>query len=583
MKLANISGIFYKYSDAIVYAFILNILLFVPSLLSPIYKKIFTDYILIDHDTGWLFMLLAMMSITAVFAGAANWLQRNCLARLSNGIEINKLNEYMKKMFCKSPFRLFTEKDSYTLLSKSEKSKSISKLLTKDILSLLFDIFRVVFYMILMIRIDITMSVIVVLLVVANILFGKAGGFLREKLASKENNAPVAAAAAQGEQLYVQGLQNIEMYKSSAAESVLFKRLLGENTAKINSKRKDDFQEACSPIEDLPEIIFLNLLLVISALRIMDRSFSIGTYLAFQAYASAFFYPLNGVLSARAKLLKFEKTIAGYFKELGKYEEEKPAVHAKTGKNTMLEGYIEFKNVFFSYEKNMPIIKDFNLSIKPGQRVAVIGKSGTGKTTLLKLLQGLYEPDCGEITIDGIPASRIDRDLFKNSAGCANQDTAIFSASIRENITMWDDSITETDLYNAAHDACIHKYISSLEGAYEYQLTENGNNISRGQCQKIEITRALIYNPSIVIFDEALRSIEPEAREHIQKVLLKRGCTCLVVTHLLSQVLDYDEIIVLDKDKDRPSILARGKHEELMNISHFYRTLLEAEKAAVTI
>jgi ABC-type bacteriocin/lantibiotic exporter with double-glycine peptidase domain len=438
--------------------------------------------------------------------------------------------------------------------------------------------------MILMIRIDITMSVIVVLLVIANILFGKIGGFLREKLASKEDDVPVTAATAQvGEQLYVRGLQNIEMYKSSATEFVLFKRLLGENTAKINNKRKDDFEEACSPIEDLPEIIFLNLLLVISALRIMDRSFSIGTYLAFQAYASAFFYPLNGVLSVKARLLKFEKTLAGYFKELGKDDEEKSVIHAKTGKSPKLEGYIEFKNVFFGYEKDIPVIKDFNLSIKPGQRIAVIGKSGTGKTTLLKLLQGLYEPDSGEITIDGIPASRIDRELFKNSVGCANQETAIFSASIRENITMWDNSITETDLYNASHDACIHKYISSLEGAYEYQLTESGNNISRGQCQKIEVTRALIYNPSIVMFDEALRSVEPEAREHIQKVLLKRGCTCLVVTHLLSQVLDYDEIIVLDKDKDNPSVLARGKHEELMNTSPFYRTLLEAEKTAVTV
>jgi ATP-binding cassette subfamily C protein len=586
MKLPNINAIFRKYIDAIIYAFLLNILLFIPSLLSPIYKKIFTDYILIDYDTSWLFMLITMMVITALFAGVVNWLQRNCLVRLSNVIQTSRINEFMKEMFCRSPFKLFFAKDSYTLLSQSEEAGSVSRLLTNDILSLLFDIFRVVFFLILMIRIDITMSVIVILLVVANMVFGKIAGFLRGKFSAndeEDEEAPAAVSALQGERLYVRGLQHIETFKSSAAESVLFKRLLGENTARINKKRKDDFEEACSPIGDLPEIIFLNLLLVISALRIMDRSFSIGTYLAFQAYASAFFYPLSGVLSVRSTLLDFEEKLAGYLNKPGKNDEEKDeeqtAVQTQTAGKSRLEGNIEFKNVSFGYEENKPVIRDFNLSLKPGQRIAIVGKSGVGKTTLIKLLQGLYEPDSGEVTIDGIPASRLDRQLFKTSVGCANQDITLFSASIRENITMWDDSVAEADIYKAAHDACIHKYISSLDGAYEYKLTEDGNNISRGQAQKIEITRALLYAPSIVLFDEAARAIEPESRRHIQKVLKERGCTCLVVTHLLSLVMDFDEIIVLG----RGEVLARGKHEELINSSQFYRTLHETEKAAVRI
>jgi ABC-type multidrug transport system fused ATPase/permease subunit len=148
---------------------------------------------------------------------------------------------------------------------------------------------------------------------------------------------------------------------------------------------------------------------------------------------------------------------------------------------------------------------------------------------------------------------------------------------------MWDDSITEASLYDATRDACIHKYISSLDGAYEYHLAEDGNNISKGQGQKIEISRAFIYNPSVVLFDEAARAIEPESRENIQKALLRRGCACIVVTHLLSQVTDYDEIIILDKRDNIPFVSARGKHEELMGSSPFYKTLFEAEKETVKI
>ncbi|MDR3020745.1 MAG: ATP-binding cassette domain-containing protein [Treponema sp.] len=573
MKLSNIKTIFRANIDAVLYVFILNILLFIPSLLTPIYRKIFTDYILIDYDTSWLYILLTMMFMTAFFAGAVNWFQRNCLFRLSNKIETSNLNKYMWIMF-NSPLKLFFKRDSYTLISQSEKSSRISSLFTKDILSLFFDLFRVVFYLFLMMRIDTSMSLIVVALVVANIGFGKINSLLQDAFSAKKEKKTTAAPAAQGERIYAQGLQSIETFKSTCAEQVLFKRMLNEKTAEINSKRKNDFANACSPIDDLPEIIFLNILLLISALRIMDRSFSIGTYLEFQAYASAFFYPLSGVLAVRSKLLSFEKSLRAFFKELTSNDEEASSKLMRINSRHKLDGNIEFKNVSFGYKENAPVISNFYLSVKPGQRIAIIGKSGTGKTTLLKLLQGLYEPDAGEITIDGIPVTKLGREYFKNSIGCANQEISLFSGSIRDNITMWDESLTETGLYQAASDACIHQYISSLDGAYEHQLTENGSNISKGQCQKIEIARALIYHPSIILFDETTSSVDPESREHIQNILQKRGCAILMVTHLLSQIIDYDEIIVLGKNE----VIARGKHDDLLNSSLLYKTLYEAER-----
>jgi ABC-type bacteriocin/lantibiotic exporter with double-glycine peptidase domain len=580
MKLSNIKEIFRQNIGAIAYAFLLSILVFIPLALSPIYRLIFTDHIFTENRTDWLLTLMVLMGITAALAGVVNWLQNNCLFRLSSRIEGSNLNRYMWVMF-NSPLKLFSRKDNYKLLSQSEKSSSISKLLTEDILSLLFDTIRVVFYLIIMLRIDTAMALIVIALVVANVVFTKVATFLRDRFAGEEEEADADALIARGERIYATGLQNIETVKSTVTEPALFGRLMGAEAAVINAKRSDDVADARSPIEDLPEVLFLNILLLISALRIMDREFSIGTYLEFQAYASAFFYPLSGVLSIRSQLKEFEEKLTEFFKELGSNTELKSDVREREegGRRRMVskrkfDGYIEFKNVSFAYNEDIPVIKDFNLSVKPRQRVAIIGKSGVGKTTLLKLLQGLYEPDSGEITIDGVPVSEIDREVFKNSVGCANQEIAIFSASIRENITMWDRRLTDVDIYKAAQDACIHQYISSLDGAYECRLTENGNNISRGQCQRIEVARALIYNPSIILFDEAMSSIDPVNREHIHQVLKKRGCTGIMVTHLLSRITNFDEIVILGKAK----VIARGTHDELMDSSPFYKASFEAEK-----
>jgi len=579
MKLTNINEIFSKNTDAIIYAFLMNLLLFVPSLLTPVYKMVFTDYIFIDRKTGWLLLLMMLMGITAVFSGVVNKLQRNCLSRLSNKIEISDLNKYMQILF-NSSIKLFVKRDSYILLSQSEKSKKISSLFTNDILSLLFDAFRVTFFLILMMRIDTTMAIIVIGLVAANYFFSKLIEIILDKFSDKKTGGlSLEELTAQDERLCALGLQNIETFKSAASENMLFKRLLGAKTAVINAKRKSDFEKACSPVESLPEVLFLNILLMISALRIMDRTFSIGTYLEFQAYASAFFYPLSGVLSIFSQLKDFEKSLTKYFNKLESNEDEKTMERNETNGKDKLEGFIEFKNVSFGYEKDKPVIKDFNLTVKAGQKTAILGKSGAGKTTLIKLLQGLYEPDSGEILIDGIPAAKIEKGLYKNSIGSANQEITVFSASVRENITLWDDELTETDIYNTAKDARIHEFISSLDGAYDYQLTENGNNLSKGQHQRLEIARALIYNPSIVIFDEVTSSIEPANRQAIEENLDRRGCTVIAATHLLSDIIKYDEIIVLGKAE----VITRGTHDELIKSSDYYRALFEMEELKINI
>ena len=583
MKFKNMAAMLDENKLTVFYIFALNILLLIPASLSPIFKKVFTDSILTDGVMDWLAPLLILMTATALIAASVTWMQKSCLLKLSNKIEISGTGKYIWIMLC-SPLNLFHRKDGYQLLSQADASKRVSKLLTRDLLGLLFSIVSVVFYMIMMMRLDLLMSAVVVALVVLNFLMSKIKDFLAGRLSREDKAAPDPHdLMLQEERINSAGLENIETFKSTASETLFFQKLIGSRISIINASRDKDFEEASGPFESLPEVIFLNILLLVSAFRIMDRNFSIGTYLAFQAYASMFFTPLSDVLHTHELFGKIENRLKKLYKGLDTGEKEIPLTALRdqlpVKSADKLDGYIEIKNVCFGYNGGPPVLQDINLSVSPGQRVAILGNSGAGKTTLLKLLQGLYEPDSGNIYIDGVNPARIDKRLFANSIGCANQEIAIFAASVRDNITMWDESISDADVYLAASDACIHNYIALQEGAYNYKLTEDGSNLSGGQRQRLEIARALLYKPSIVLLDEATSAIDPANRVSIEENLAKRGCACIVVTHVLSQIEDYDEIIIMDQGR----IIQTGTHEELMRSSAFYASLFEEEKLAVSV
>ncbi|MDR1376095.1 MAG: ATP-binding cassette domain-containing protein [Synergistaceae bacterium] len=578
-KYKNVVELLSENKHVIFYVFALNILLLIPSALSPLFKQVFTDYILTDGVTEWLAPLLLLMTGTALLSAFVTWMQKSCLLRLSNKIEISGVSGYMWTLLG-SPFGFFHKKNSYQLLSRTDASKKISALLTRDLLGLLFNVCSVVFYLVMMFRLDRLMSAVVVGLAVLNFIMSKLRQLLRHKLA--RGGSPAAKLSDlifQDERIGSIGLENIETFKSTASETHFIQRVVSSKTEIINAKRDKDFEEAYGPFNTLPEVIFLNLLLMISAVRIMNRGFSVGYYLAFQAYASAFFFPLSAVLAVNKLFGNFDRHLKDLREALDSGEKISPRNSVPAESTGKLDGYIELKNVCFGYESGVPVLQNIDLSIKPGQRIAILGKTGAGKTTLLKLLQGLYEPDSGEISIDGVNPSRMNKRLFAGSIGCANQEITLFAASVRDNITMWDETVSDAEVYNAAHDACIHEYITSLNGAYDFPLSENGDNLGDGQKQRIEIARALLYNPSIVLLDEVSRSIDPINRDTIDKNLIRRGCTCVFATHVLSQAKDYDELIVLDKGR----IAQRGTHEELLKSSAFYASAFQKEGPAMAI
>jgi len=312
-------------------------------------------------------------------------------------------------------------------------------------------------------------------------------------------------------------------------------------------------------------------------LHVIEGSLSIGMLVAFQMLMFSFQQPVN-------RLVRFGSTLQDLQGNLQRLDDvlsnpidpqlQFDRQQSNSAFSHRLQGYIDLKNISFGYNPlESPLIEDFNLSIKPGQRVALVGGSGSGKSTLAKVVAGLFQPRSGEIYFDQMERSQIPRTILTNSIAVVEQDILLFAGSVRENLTLWDTTVPDAALEQACQDAAIDDVILAMSGGYDASLLEGAVNLSGGQRQRLEIARALVNNPSIVIMDEATSALDTETERAIDLKLRQRGCTCLIVAHRLSTIRDCDEIIVLDRGK----VVQRGTHEELWQQAGYYAELIRSE------
>ena len=237
-----------------------------------------------------------------------------------------------------------------------------------------------------------------------------------------------------------------------------------------------------------------------------------------------------------------------------------------------LSGEMELKSVSFGYSPlEPPLLTDFNLHLKPGHWVAIVGSSGSGKSTVAKLITGLYEEWDGQVLFDGIPRRQIPRNVITSSLAAVDQDIFQITGTVAQNISLFDDSLRQSDIIHGAMDACIHDDILQLDGGYDAKVAESGLNFSGGQRQRLEIARALAVNPSLLILDEATSALDPVVEEQVLANIRHRGCSCVVIAHRLSTIRDADEIIVLEKGQ----VVERGRHRDMMKHDGPYRRLIE--------
>lgn len=307
---------------------------------------------------------------------------------------------------------------------------------------------------------------------------------------------------------------------------------------------------------------------------IVQGQFTAGLLLTFLQFLKAMMDPVNKLLEAGENLQVMGAAIDRVNDVMECPEEEGARADddAESLKGAQkLSGSVEIKDVTFGYSRSSePLIENFNLTLTPGQRVALVGGSGSGKSTIAKMLVGIHKPWSGEILFDGKRIDEIPRAVFKGSLTMVDQQVVLFHDTIENNIKMWDDTIEDFDMVISARDAGIHKQIASRKGGYQMMVEEGGRNLSGGERQRIEIARVLSSDPSILIMDEATSALDARTEYEISEYIHTRGITCIIVAHRLSTIRDCDEIIVLDRGK----VVQRGTHDELMADEGLYKRLI---------
>ncbi len=563
------------YERDIFLIFLISLLLVVPGLMVPVFIQIFVDNILVEGLHDWFLPLLMGMVLTALLRGGLEWMKNKYLLRIETKMSLSTASQFFWHVL-RLPVDFFYQRYAGDISARVETNDQVANMVSNQFAKNFLDLILVFFYFLVMAQYSLLLSLVALGFALLNII---ALRLIANQRVESYSQLQQVEGRLSG--VTTNGLQTIETIKSRGGEDDFFKKWAGFMTKVVNAEQKLSFLSII--LQSVPTILSsLTTLVVLTAgsLLIMNGQMTIGMLVAFQSFAQSFLEPVESLVNMGGRLQEtkgdmnrlddiLEANLDPQTERVATRPGEKPNFEIITKK---LEGRIEFKDVTFGYSRLAPpLIENFNLKIDPGERVALVGGSGSGKSTIAKLLAGLYEPWSGEILLDGVPRAEIPREVINNSLSMVDQDIFLFEGTTKEILTLWDHTIPDFLITQAAKDAQVHDVIGSRRNGYESLIAEGGKNLSGGQRQRMEIARALVGNPSILILDEATSALDPLTEKEIENNIRRRSCSVLVVAHRLSTIRDSDEIIVLRYGQ----IIERGTHEELKSLDQAYAALIK--------
>jgi ATP-binding cassette subfamily C protein len=564
-------------AGVLMYCVLVGFLLVLPGLALPAFTQVFVDNVLVQGMQDWLRPLILGIILMALLRGLLSGLQLRYLRALKIKLAVAMSSKFLWHAL-RLPVSFYQQRFAGEISSRMNLNEKVAEILSGRLTTTLIDLVMIVFYALAMLLYDVVLASVGITFAVLNLLALR--WISRHRV---DANLRVLQEFGKVNGVSIAGLQGIETLKASALESHFFSRWAGYYAKALNAQQELGVTNLkLGTLPTLLSALTSLLVLVVGGERVISGSFTIGMLVAFQSLMQSFILPGSNIVGLGSTIQELQ----GYINRLEDvlHHSTDPQTNPKDtawsggGTKARLEGHVELRNVTFGYnEVAPPLIENLSLSIKPGQRIALVGASGSGKSTVAKLLCGLYEPWKGEVLFDGKPRSMIPRPVLTTSIAMVEQDIFLFEGSVRDNLTLWDSTVPERNLTHACGDAAIYETVISLPGGYDGYLIEGAANLSGGQRQRMEIARALVNNPSILVMDEATSALDAETERVIDQHLRQRGCSCLIVAHRLSTIRDCDEIIVLRQGK----VAERGTHEDLWKMQGVYSQLISSEGGAL--
>ena len=556
---------------AMVFVMLTSIIGYVFTLLNPAFSRFFMDRLLTGENSELLtpfIALVAAVSLLQIFVAAIRAVYS---LKINGKMAVVGSGSFMWKVL-KMPMEFFSQRMAGDLLTRHKANETIAEQLVNTLTPLALSAVMMVFYLVVMLRYSRLLTLVGLVSILINIVMSRVISEKRVNITRVQTRDAGKLMSAT-----VSGIRMVETIKASGAENGYFQRWAGYQ-ASVN-EQNTKYTRLNQYLGFIPAFITTlanALVLVLGIWLCMRGEFTLGMVTAFQSFLASFLSPAMTLVTA-GQTLQEMRTQMERVQDVMEYPEDPYFSDAPVSEDEdydKLTGAVELRNVTFGYSKlDPPLIENFSLNLKPGGRVALVGASGCGKSTISKLISGLYQPWSGEILFDGKPISEIDRAVFTGSVAVVDQDIILFNDTIANNIKMWDDSIEDFEVILAARDAQIHDDIIARPGGYQGKITEGGRDLSGGQRQRLEIARVLAQDPHIVIMDEATSALDARTEYEVTNAVKERGVTCIIIAHRLSTIRDCDELIVLDHGK----VVERGTHEELFKKGGYYTELITSD------
>lgn len=532
----------------------------------PALSRTYIDTYLIGGQTSLLGVLFASMGACVVLTVLLTWLQQ---ANLLHGRIVSSTLSSARflRHLLRLPVTFFSQRSPADLVQRLQSNDAVAETLARDLAAAGVDAVVVVLYAVLLYTYDPQLTAVGIGVALLNVVAMRVVIRLRATRTAK-----LRADSARLTNTAYTGLQLIETMKATGGEDGYFRKWAGQHATTLEEQQRLGVPSAWLGVV-APTLATLNsaLILWIGGLRAMEGHISVGLLVAFQALVTRFTAPLTRLNGVAGRIQDFAADVAR-LKDVESFRADPLYERSGTGDSTRrLHGHVELENITFGYSPlDKPLLTGFSLTVGPGRQVALVGGSGSGKSTVSRLISGLYTPWEGTIRIDGQRLEDIPRGALAASVSFVDQDVFLFEGTVRDNVALWDPSIPDEAVVTALQDAALYDIVVRRPGGIHSRVEQDGRNFSGGQRQRLEIARALVRRPSILVLDEVTSALDAETEQTVIDNLRKRGCACVVIAHRLSTVRDSDEIVVLQHG----SIVERGRHDALVAAGGPYAELV---------